>query len=180
MRHLIFAALLFITISVRSQNTEIFPTESGRIFYSQTQKVDSSLTKDHLFTLTKMWLAFLFEDSREVILMEDREGGVIMVKGILENYLKSGVGTYKMSVSFRMSVKMKNGSYNLQVSDLEANYVVMNTLQRFIPDNSTPKRNAKNIYSWRKETHTTIEIIIMSLYKYIEKNKGDFISISSQ
>ncbi len=178
MKQLFLGTLLIISLSVQSQTTDIFPTESGRVFYNHSQKVDSTLTKDHLFTLSKMWLAFIFVDSREVIVMEDREGGVIMGKGSFVNNLKTGFGLYKITVSFRMTVKMKNGGYTMQVSDFEAKYVAMNTLQQFTPDNRTPTKNAKNIYSWRRDTNDIIEDMIGSLYKYIQKNKGDFIRVS--
>lgn len=180
MKQLILLPILFLHLSSQSQITDIFPTESGRIQYVIVKKVDSTLTKDQLFTLSKMWLASIFVDVREVILMEDKEAGIIMGKGSFANYMKTGFGTYKVTVLFRMNLKMNNGGYTFRVSDLEANYIALNTLQGFIPDNSIPKKNSKNIYNWRKETNATIETMIENLNRYIEKNKSDFINVVTQ
>lgn len=169
---------LLISFSVSSQTTEIFPTKDGVIFYSSNQKVDTALTKDHLFTLSKMWLAYAFNDAREVIKMEDREGGIIMGKGNFVNSIKSGFGTYKTRVSFRITIKVKNGSYTIQISDLEATYNALNTDQTFTPNNTVPTKNEKNIYAWRRDTNEIIEGVIQTLYKYIQKNKSDFIKVS--
>lgn len=175
---IISLALFLIAVCSYSQTTDIFPLRDGAVYYEKKQSVDSALTKEHLFALSKMWLATVFVDSREVILFDDKDAGIIMGKGTSKHILKSGFGAYNITVSFRLAIKVQKGSYLIELKQFEASYIALNTLQRFIPNNSTPKTNSKNIYKWRNEVNYTMELLIENLYRYIQKNKGDFIPLA--
>lgn len=177
---IVIIAIVGIVSNCNAQSRKIFPiNENGIVEYTIQQKVDTALKKTHLFSLSKMWISYLFNDAREVIIVDDKEAGIIVGKGSFIQPMKVGiVGPVDIRVSFRLNVKVKDSSFYLNATDFEANYIVMNTNQSFVLNNNEPTKNAKNIYEWRNRVNATMTDFINSFYKYIEKNKSDFIKVN--
>jgi hypothetical protein len=173
----IIAVIMLLWSVVAKAQEFTFPESNGYIYYEKEQKVDSLLTAPKLHSIANMWLASVFNDSRDAIVLNDKDAAVIMGKGQFVTNIKGMVIVSQILVKFDFKFKATDGAYLITVKNLTGNYVALNTAQSFIVNNGVPPKNAKNQYAWRRNVNDYIQAFIDSFYVYLQRNKGDFIPV---
>lgn len=94
--------------------------KTGKVIYSEVVKVDSTITKYQLYSKAREWIANVFISSKDVIQMDDREAGKIIVKGSFELTSKLDIDLMK----FTISIYLKDGKYKYVITDFIRRYYV--------------------------------------------------------
>ncbi len=89
--------------------------------YTDIITVDST-TKDQLYTRTKMYLTNLYKSANDVIQMDDKEGGVIIAKGLFKVNASNGLTSSDMPVLHTFRIYIKDGKIKYEVTDLILKY----------------------------------------------------------
>ncbi len=106
--------LCFVSIVMFSQEIKVisneFPTYQGVI------SIDNQSAND-LYTHIKLWIAENFKSANDVIQLDDKENGVLVVKGIIPATMKTVVGmyTYSMHTNFKFETKENRFRYTADV-----------------------------------------------------------------
>lgn len=82
-------------------------------------KVDTTLTKDKLYSAGAEWFATTYHNARFVLQMQDKDAGVIIGKGSFE-YTVSG--TNRQAVSYTVKLSFKNGRMKYEIFDFLSSY----------------------------------------------------------
>ena len=164
---LVFLALLY-TNSVFGQNKQIVPIDSttNKITYSGVVVLDSSATKEELYSSTKIWFVKAFKSAKDVIQIDDLSDGKIIGKGsTLVNY-KNVLGSPNEGgyISFVITVFVKNGKYKYEITDFyhTGNVLSMGTT---IMSNIGPCENMIN--SKKRSYQTLFNMILTDLDKNV-------------
>ena len=85
----------------------------SNIAYSQKnfiwEKIDStSKTKSEIYSLTKMFIAEKWKSAKDVIQNDDKDGGNILIKGIVVEYNTSAMFSMDYTYSYMVTFKMKD------------------------------------------------------------------------
>lgn len=80
-------------------------------------------TKDELFESSMQYLVDIFKDSKSVIHMQDKESGILVVKGntrgiVQFNEFLLGKYTYEENVSFTLKMQFKEGRYRYEIYNI--------------------------------------------------------------
>jgi hypothetical protein len=110
----IFLQLLFTLNSLAQSNFEWVNTDS-------IQK-----TKDQIYSTTKMFIAETWKSSKEVIQNDDKDGGIILIKGKTkinwEQPLKTGMTNmtifHESWYSYNVTFRMKNSKYQIKIDNV--------------------------------------------------------------
>jgi len=112
---IIFILFGIITIQLRAQNWPIDPV-TKRITFTAVVNVDS-VSKDELYLRVKEWFAKTYNDSKEVIQMDDKESGKIIGKGSIEVFVHSlGLKPYGY-VKYVITVNVKDSRFKYEISN---------------------------------------------------------------
>lgn len=107
--HLIFL-MLFTLNSLAQSNFEWIKTDSIQ------------RTKEQLYSTTKMFIAETWKSSKDVIQNDDKEGGLILIKGKTEVIWKEGKGMlttfYESWYSYHVTFRMKNSKYQIKIDNV--------------------------------------------------------------
>lgn len=95
-----------------------FPTVDGKINFSEVVHVDGA-SKDDLYERAKIWFANAFVSSNSVIQLDNKEGGLIMGKGVVVQKDKHWGKSWK----FTIKLQMKDGRYKVEIYDLYYSFV---------------------------------------------------------
>jgi hypothetical protein len=109
-----FLLMLFTLNSLAQNNFEWVKTDS-------IQK-----TKEQIYSATKMFIAETWKSSKEVIQNDDKDGGIILIKGKTEiNWEQpEKVGMTKMTIfhdswySYNVTFRMKNSKYQIKIDNV--------------------------------------------------------------
>lgn len=109
-----FLLLVFTLNSLAQSNFEWVKTDS-------IQK-----TKDQIYSTTKMFIAETWKSSKEVIQNDDKDGGIILIKGKTEINWEQPVktGMTKMTIfhdswySYNVTFRMKNSKYQIKIDNV--------------------------------------------------------------
>lgn len=156
-----------------------FPVDSstGKVSYTEIVIVDSSLTKEILYKNAREWAAKAFVSVQNVIQMDDKEGGTLILKGLIKtgicNVAVIGPSDY---VAFTMSIYTKNGRYKYLIADLYHKPLDPKLNDRFqVPLDTTDKTPRLFLRSrWLKTKENTDMIIkefITSFKNNMSSNK---------
>ena len=105
--------LTFIPIA-KSQSLPY--NEKGRIEYSDVVYLDSTFTKDQIYSVAREWFALRFKNSNYVIQMDDENHGKIIGKGVFEGFLRHfDPPTYY--IEFTISLYIKESRYKYVITD---------------------------------------------------------------
>jgi len=114
----LLSALIFLLISTAfgQKETSKLPIDSltGKIVYSEVMHVDSSATRQELFSKAREWFAKAYKSSKNVIQMEDKESGKIVGKALMQVYYKNRQDGY---INYTISIQVKDGRYKYEVTD---------------------------------------------------------------
>jgi hypothetical protein len=106
--------MLFTLNSLAQNNFEWIKTDS-------IQK-----TKEQIYSATKMFIAETWKSSKEVIQNDDKDGGIILIKGKTEINWEQPVktGMMKMTIfhdswySYNVTFRMKNSKYQIKIDNV--------------------------------------------------------------
>lgn len=95
------------------------------ISFAQSEKIEIKivdsipLSKQELYTRARAFIAYSFNNSKNVIQMDDKEAGKIICKGSMKLSSKGTFGfTYQNNVDFTLTIDVKNNKYRAIISDL--------------------------------------------------------------
>ncbi len=102
----------------------IFPlpmdNTTGRITFTEVVKVDSTTSKEQLYSRAREWFAKSYNSSKDVIQMDDKTSGKIVGKAIFKTYLESIIGPYTSgNIGYTISVIVKDGRYKYEITDFD-------------------------------------------------------------
>jgi len=93
---------------------------TGKAEYTEVVLVDSSLTKEMLYSSAREWITVSFKSANHVLQMEDKDAGKLICKG---NFKSQGCGAviskYNDRINFTLIIETKNGKYKYTVTDIE-------------------------------------------------------------
>lgn len=83
------------------------------------EKMDSvSKTKAQIYTDTKMFISEAWKSAKNVIQNDDKDGGVILVKGISSPKVNVMLSTLEYFYEYTVSFKMKDGKYKVTIDNV--------------------------------------------------------------
>ncbi|GAA4440230.1 DUF4468 domain-containing protein [Ravibacter arvi] len=157
-----------------------------KITYSEVVYVADSADKYELFTRAKEWFSRAYKPSTSIIQMEDKEGGAIVGKALMQVYHKA-LGTHESGyINYTISIYFKDGRYRFEITDFHhtGQYVQAGRIQDFGPCermiNSTEKImgiSAKKtfnyyLYQMDNEIKSRINDLKLSMKISSKKNKS--------
>jgi len=98
-------------VSAVSSNTK--PLEYEKVF-----QVDNAITKDELFNRARTWFVDYYKNASKVLQVEDKESGELVGAAILTHSFRGGGVPVEMTIDYRISVKIKDGRYKVNVYNL--------------------------------------------------------------
>ncbi len=112
---------LFFSFEVLSQDKKIdFPIDktTKRITYTEVIVVDSSLSKNELYSNAREWFAKTYNSSLSVIQMDDKELGKIVGKASIPVHFTSlGMMIEGGFIHYTISLQLKDGRYKYEITD---------------------------------------------------------------
>ena len=83
------------------------------------EKVDSvSKTKAQIYTDTKMFISEAWKSAKDVIQNDDKDGGVILVKGVSVSKVNVILSSLEYTYRYNVSFKMKDGKYKITIDNV--------------------------------------------------------------
>lgn len=95
-----------------------FDEETKRITYAEIVSVDSTISKNELYSRGREWFAKAYKSSTDVIQMDDKESGKIVGKALMQVYHKALGSNYKSGyINYTISLYFKDGRYKYEVTN---------------------------------------------------------------
>jgi hypothetical protein len=92
--------------------------DTKRITYSDVIMVDSSVTKNELFSRAREWFAKTYNSSTDVVQMEDKENGKLVGKALTQVYHKAMGSNYPSGhINYTISLYFKDGRYKYEITN---------------------------------------------------------------
>lgn len=111
---LLFTILFLLSIRVFAQEVQLpINQETKLIEFTGLVTVDTTLTKNELYSKTKEWFAKSFKSANDVIQMDDKEAGIIIGKGNFSDRKSCGI------INFTLKVQVKDGRYKYWFSNFK-------------------------------------------------------------
>jgi len=121
MKKMFFLFGLFISTHCFAQKeTPNLPidSETKKINYSEVVFLDSSITKQELFSRAREWFAKAYKSSLNVVQMEDKESGKIIGKALMQVYHKALGANYPSGyINYTISIYLKDGRYKYEITN---------------------------------------------------------------
>ena len=89
-------------------------SETGKFQYQEVVNLDSTISKNEIYSKVKEWVAINYKQAKDVIQMDDKEAGKIIVKGNFPI-------TYYMNEAWiyhTLTIEIKDGRYRYTLTDL--------------------------------------------------------------
>lgn len=181
--------LMLIPTPLLAQNfiEDNFPNENGVIVYSEVVKVDSALTSKYLYLNAKKWLVSAFKSSRAVIETDEKDDGLIILKGFVLKGHNQEIRNPKKW--FTIKLEFKDGRYKYSLSNIryEFDVQVMGVdLHRDVPfeewinsstGSTSPEKRQKlndKLNEYCRELDAEFRAIIIKLKSEIGKKEGEW------
>jgi hypothetical protein len=146
--------VLLITVSstLFSQDYLIEPT---------VIEVDSSHTKEDIYTSVQVYLAEVYGDQREVIRLADPDQGLIVGKGLEENYTLGIFGEKTPSGfwEYTFKIEVKDGRYRYSIYEI---YLANSTLTKKVKYGS-----ADELYGSTKKRYEELPAKLKAVFEKI-------------
>ena len=121
MMKLLLPFLLLFTLSALAQDERPAPPiddATGKIIYTEVVALDSARTSADLYSSAREWFAKAYKSSNNVLQMDDREGGRIVGKALMQVYHRAlGRDFPSGYINYTISVYVKDGRYKYEVTD---------------------------------------------------------------
>lgn len=147
----LFLTFLIPVISVVAQseydyqyeNLYLPRDENGKVAYVDVVETPGK-SGDDLFTNARLWFLENFRSSKEVIVFEDSELGILAGNGLMYLQQKSFGYLVETPIYFSLRIETKDGKFRYQISDLRISDSLRPVESDFSPENMY-KRNGKPI-----------------------------------
>lgn len=117
MKYLLLSLSLLASTVQAQQSPSPFPLNSeGDVLYSGSALVDS-VGKDELYRRARLWVTTSYNSPKDVIQLDDKEVGTIIVKGIVQTVLHCGVAA-AANEYYTLKIEVKDGKYRYSLSDV--------------------------------------------------------------
>ncbi|GDX53515.1 hypothetical protein LBMAG27_25620 [Bacteroidota bacterium] len=122
---------------------------TGMVIYKSIQKIDSA-SKDELYSRAKVWIATTFNSANDVIQLDDKTNGQIIIKGkySFKNY------NIESFIPLNISIGIKDGKYKIEITEIIYNYFNqlngINKWETVSIENIYPISNYENGKGWKK------------------------------
>ena len=93
-------------------------SNAQRLEYEQVFQVDSTITKDELFSRAHSWFVDYYKDASEVLHVKDKESGELVGAAIYRYSHVVGLVRMDRVIDYRISIKIKDGRYKVRVYNL--------------------------------------------------------------
>jgi len=104
-----YAVIILLLISSSLYSQESF----------QWEKVDSvGKTKEQIYTDTKIFIANTWKSAQNVIQNDDKDGGVIIVRGSSTHKIMHYLNYYTYVYSYTVTFKMKDNKYKISIDNV--------------------------------------------------------------
>jgi len=155
MKTIITFALIFLSILTFAQKSEVI--------------ADSTQKKNDLYTKSLEWVTITWKSAKNVIEMNDKDNGVLIVKGGLSTYPKSlGMKAGNGTTMVTLTIRVKDGKVKIEFSDLK--YVDINFTYISLGEGQD-----KGIYrKWQESCYTEEEDLIQSFKSKVLSRTNDF------
>lgn len=116
-------ALFFFINTVSAQDLHEWPIDpkTGRISFKEVVKEDST-KKDALYLKAKTWVSKTFKSAKDVIQIDDKEGGLLGLKGVSVLYFYSTYDRIEVKtevyLNYLINLEFKDGRYRYEITDL--------------------------------------------------------------
>jgi len=119
MKILMSLLIIYLPAASQPQNLYNFPVDSttGKIYFSGVVE-KPGISKDLIYTRTKIWIAQTFNSAKAVINMDDKESGIIKVKGNYSEDTLLNKRVYTKTTQFNLFIYFKDGRYKYDVTDI--------------------------------------------------------------
>lgn len=101
---------LFLTINCTAQEL---------LKYSEVIKLDSTITKDELYSRARHWFAVTFKDANSVLKSESKAEGELIAKPLIkysQSFLSGSSGTGGV-IEYTVSIYLKDGRYKYEITN---------------------------------------------------------------
>jgi hypothetical protein len=116
MKTLFTIIVVLLSLTANAQNWPI-DKETGKITFTEVVTIDSA-TKNDLYLRAREWFAKTYNDSKEVIQVDDKETGKIIGKAIYRvNVHSFGIHPGGI-VNYTILLLVKDGRYKYEITDL--------------------------------------------------------------
>jgi len=118
MKHILLIFLISITTQVFSKDKNIriiLPIDSATHSIAYDTIIQASgVNKDNIFALINQWIAIHYNSAKNVIQLNDKESGIIIVKGIFPTMV-SGLSRGERMVTHTMTIKVKDQKMKVSI-----------------------------------------------------------------
>lgn len=112
----IFAQNYKTLTTIKDQDVTFPMSDGGKIFYQRIESLDSTFTSDQLYSKSKLFISESYKSSNDVIQLDDKANGIIVVKGIYHwKY-----GNVDVTIYHTLKIFTKNGKYKIEISDFRS------------------------------------------------------------
>ena len=112
--------LIFITTALLSASITF-----GQSNFKWEKIYSVSKSKSEIYSLTKMYIAETWKSAQNVIQNDDKEGGIILVKGVHQQNAKFMGGVYVYVYNYSMAFRIKEGRYKVSLEDVHCKRAYM-------------------------------------------------------
>jgi hypothetical protein len=106
---LIAVVFAFLALNINAQTFEFTSIDSTK------------LTKSECFTVCKTWVINNFK-TNAALQMEDKDAGLIIVKGNLSTWIQSGLSKCEYVIDFKLTIQIKDYKTKVTLSDFWNTY----------------------------------------------------------
>lgn len=174
MRNILLLPLLVISTSLYSQE---IPFKDGEYIYEEIVTLDSSYSKDVIFTNAKSTLVNLYKNTNNGIQQEDKEAGKLIVKAYTTVKQTWMLVTYYHEVHYAIDLTVKDGRYRIQLHHIDIKPVTGNTMAKRTIDEIKAQGEKGAMKKFNKEllllVDNEMKANIASLKKGIEKKSNN-------
>ena len=108
---------------------------------------ESVESKDILYSKSKIFISEMFKSAKDVIQLDDKENGIILVKGVIKESFSYSLQSLDYYFSFTMKIYVKDNKYRIVISDVynssapyKYNKILINNYRGAFRDNLPKKK----------------------------------------
>jgi hypothetical protein len=119
MKTTVFFACVFCVVLLKSQTEINIPVceKTGNVFYEKVIQVPDK-SKDLIYIKIKQWIPLQFRTAKDVIEADDKNNGVIVLKGASDVTIETGFGNVVRAMFFTISVYIRDERFKIEVSNI--------------------------------------------------------------
>ena len=160
MRYTLILLFLFTITDSFSQKTDsIYPVRDGIINYYEVVKVDST-NKNQLYINAKKWIANSYKSAKNVIQLDDKESGEIILKGNSDVSYDNALGmTIIVNVNHVFKISVRDNKYKYEFTDFSIDRT--EALYDDFLKNNQPQFHKRAVRKFREAFDKQIKLYIL-------------------